>query len=147
MIPSRFVTMDAFPFTPNKKIDRKMLPAPDQSASASSTNHEPPATDLQERIAEIWQELLNVNNVGVKDNFFDLGGHSLLTVQVHRRLGELVDHQLSITDMFRYPTIQSLAEVLNRKAGEQHHRADQQTGIRRADKRRAARRRPPRQNG
>jgi len=112
MIPSAFVIMDALPLTPNLKVDRKALPAPDRLDAQSTKLYVPPENELQEKIAAIWQELLNVSRVGVNENFFDLGGHSLLSVQAHRRLGEVVEHRLSITDMFRYPTIQGLTEAI-----------------------------------
>lgn len=112
MVPAHFVPMESFPLTPNKKTDRKALPAPDEVMVASEVEYAPPEDDLQATIAEIWQQLLNMPRVGLNDNFFDLGGHSLLTVQAHRMLMEKVEAQLSITDMFRFPTIRSLSDYL-----------------------------------
>ncbi|VAW36165.1 Polyketide synthase modules and related proteins, partial [hydrothermal vent metagenome] len=113
MVPATYVPLSSFPLTPNKKTDRKALPAPDQVLVEAQTVYVPPTNDLEQKIAEIWQNLLNVPQVGLNDNFFDLGGHSLLTVQAHRQLKEVVDKPLSITDMFRFPTVRSLVDYLN----------------------------------
>lgn len=113
MVPATYVPLESFPLTPNKKTDRKALPAPDQALVETQTVYVPPSNELEEQIATIWQELLNVPQVGLNDNFFDLGGHSLLTVQAHRQLKEVVDKELSITDMFRFPTIRALVDYLN----------------------------------
>ncbi|WP_420630860.1 MupA/Atu3671 family FMN-dependent luciferase-like monooxygenase [Candidatus Leptofilum sp.] len=117
MVPATYVPMSSFPLTPNKKTDRKALPAPDQVLVEPQTAYVAPTNDLEQKIAEIWQQLLNVPQVGLNDNFFDLGGHSLLTVQAHRQLKEVVDKEISITDMFRFPTIRSLADYLNEDNG------------------------------
>ncbi|MBK7897607.1 MAG: LLM class flavin-dependent oxidoreductase [Anaerolineaceae bacterium] len=113
MVPATYVPMTSFPLTPNKKTDRQALPAPDQVLVESHTAYIAPTNDLEQKIAEIWQQLLNVPQVGLNDNFFDLGGHSLLTVQAHRQLKDVVDKEISITDMFRFPTIRALADYLN----------------------------------
>ncbi|MCG3209093.1 MAG: D-alanine--poly(phosphoribitol) ligase subunit 1 [Anaerolineae bacterium] len=118
MVPAHYVSLDAFPLTPNKKTDRKALPAPHHLAGGESqAAYAPPQNDVEQTIAAIWQELLNVPRVGVNDNFFDLGGHSLLTVQAHRRLRDALGCELAITDLFRFPTVRSLAEYLNRQNG------------------------------
>jgi len=117
MVPSHFVTLDAFPLTPNQKIDHKALPAPNKIQIESEMIYAPPKNELEQTIAKIWQELLNVPKVGINDNFFDLGGHSLLIVRAHRRLRELIDKELSITDMFRFPTIRTLTEYLSEDSG------------------------------
>ena len=116
MVPATFVPMSSFPLTPNKKTDRKALPAPDQVAVEAQTEYVAPTNDLEQEIAKIWQQLLNVSQVGLNDNFFDLGGHSLLTVQAHRQLKDVVEKEISITDMFRFPTIRTLADYLNEDA-------------------------------
>ncbi len=71
-----------------------------------------PQNALEGTIAEVWREVLKVENVGAEDNFFDLGGHSLLVVQVHRKLRDQISQPLSLTDLYRFPTIRSLAEFL-----------------------------------
>jgi natural product biosynthesis luciferase-like monooxygenase protein/amino acid adenylation domain-containing protein len=111
MVPSHVMVLDAFPLTPNAKIDRKALPAPESGASVAAAQAFVAAdNDLERTIAGIWQEILNVPRVGVQDNFFDIGGHSLLTVRVHARLRTAVDRQVSLTDLFRFPTIRALAK-------------------------------------
>ncbi len=113
MLPSAFVMLDEFPHTPNGKIDRKALPAPDAiAATAAAAEYVAPTCDLESQIAEVWKDVLKLAQVGTRDNFFDLGGHSLLAVQAHRRLKEALQRDLSITDIFRFPTIQSLATYL-----------------------------------
>ncbi len=111
MVPAHFVFLDAFPLTPNRKIDLKSLPAPEAVGQAAA-NYTAPSNDLEQKIADVWQRVLNVPKVGRNDNFFDLGGHSLLTVQVHRELGKFVERELSLVDLFRLPTIRSLADHL-----------------------------------
>jgi natural product biosynthesis luciferase-like monooxygenase protein len=113
MLPSAFVMLDEFPQTPNGKIDRKALPAPDAVATAApAAEFVAPTNDLESQIADVWKDVLKLAQVGTCDNFFDLGGHSLLAVQAHRRLKEALQRDLSITDIFRFPTIQSLATYL-----------------------------------
>ncbi|WP_323767607.1 MupA/Atu3671 family FMN-dependent luciferase-like monooxygenase [Antarctobacter sp.] len=115
MVPGRFVHLDAFPLTPNKKVDRKALPAPQVvqvkpvtvpvGASAGTGD----AQQVEAAIAAIWQRTLGVSATG-RDNFFDLGGHSLLAVQAHRAIREeLGAAKLSITDIFRFPVLADLA--------------------------------------
>jgi natural product biosynthesis luciferase-like monooxygenase protein len=120
MVPSNFVVLDKFPLTPNAKVDRKALPAPDKVAARSTAEYVAPAGELEQSIAEVWAEVLNVSQVGMDDNFFDLGGHSLLTVQMHRRLKELVDRPLALTDLFRFPTIRTLVEFLQGDGGSEN---------------------------
>ncbi|HEY7407080.1 MAG TPA: amino acid adenylation domain-containing protein [Gemmatimonadaceae bacterium] len=111
MVPSHVMVLESFPLTPNAKIDRKALPASESGASVTAAQTFVAAdSDLERTIAAIWQEILNVPRVGVQDNFFDIGGHSLLTVRVHSRLRAAVDRPVSLTDLFRFPTIRSLAK-------------------------------------
>lgn len=111
MVPSHVVTLDRLPRTPNLKIDRKALPAPDHAAAPAAA-YVQPGSELEAQIAEIWQDVLRVPKVGVNDNFFDIGGHSLLVVKVHSRLRGTIERPVSITDLFRFPTIRALAEHL-----------------------------------
>ncbi len=118
MVPTAFVTLEVFPLTPNGKVDRKALPAPDGARPQISANYAAPQTDIERALAAIWQDVLKVERVGVHDNFFDLGGHSLLIVQVHTRLKSITPAAIAIADMFRYPTIATLANFLNRTPGQ-----------------------------
>ncbi|MCA9916752.1 MAG: hypothetical protein KC445_02320, partial [Anaerolineales bacterium] len=140
MVPATYVPMSSFPLTPNKKTDRQALPAPDQVLIEPATAYTAPSNDLEQKIAEIWQQLLNVPQVGRNDNFFDLGGHSLLTVQAHRQLKEVVDKPISITDMFRFPTIRTLAEYLAEDTGSNGSQNGLQTAVAQSADRAASRR-------
>ncbi len=111
MIPSAFVPLEAFPLTPNGKVDRSALPAP-AGDRQTDERYTPPRNDLENNIGEIWQELLQVNEVGIHDNFFDLGGHSLLLAQVQSRLRGITRKHLPIVELFRFPTVAALAEFL-----------------------------------
>jgi acyl carrier protein len=130
MIPSGFLFLDAFPITASGKVDRQALPAPEGVRADLTTLYAAPQTELERIIAEIWQEALQVDKVGRNDNFFDLGGHSLLVAHVHRTLRQRLDADLSLIEMFRYPTVGSLAHQLTRGPNEQsgitksHERAE-----------------------
>ncbi|MFN8840864.1 MAG: MupA/Atu3671 family FMN-dependent luciferase-like monooxygenase [Burkholderiales bacterium] len=113
MLPSAYVFLDAFPLTPNRKVDRNALPAPDAIAAGPATPRVAPAGGLESRIAAIWAEALNRPEVGVLDNFFDLGGHSLLAVRLLGRLRALTERELRVTDVFRYPTVRAYAAFLS----------------------------------
>jgi natural product biosynthesis luciferase-like monooxygenase protein len=112
MLPSAFVFLDALPLTPNRKVDRNALPAPDAIAARPATSLVAPVGGLESRIAAIWAEVLNRPEVGVLDNFFDLGGHSLLAVRLLGRLRALTERELRVTDVFRHPTVRAYAAFL-----------------------------------
>ena len=118
MIPDHFITLTEFPLTRNQKIDRKSLPAPDKSERTFKTSVVPPSNKSQIMIADAWKEILNINSVGIDDNFFEIGGHSLLLVRVFYKLQERISGELTIMDMFRYPTIRTLSEYLNGFSGD-----------------------------
>ena len=112
MIPAHFVRLEVFPLTPNRKVDRKALPAPSQAVPAPQTMVSSAASGstLERDIAAIWSRILGVAQIGSQDSFFDLGGHSLLAVQAHREIRqELAAGALSITDIFRFPKLAALA--------------------------------------
>jgi acyl carrier protein len=117
MVPAHFVTIDEFPLTPNRKVDHKALPAPSASLQRASTEvYEAPENEIEQKIAAIWIKVLGVPRVGSKDSFFALGGHSLLAVQAHREIRQaLGTTRLSITDIFRFPTLEALAAHLDDK--------------------------------
>lgn len=112
MVPAAFVVMPALPRTLNGKLDRKNLPAPDRVRSGTDREFVAPRTKLERRIAALWQEVLGAKEVGVNDNFFDLGGHSLLMIRLHARLREELSISHSVTDLFRYPTVSALAKSI-----------------------------------
>ena len=109
MVPSRVVTLASYPLTPNGKVDRKRLPAPEVETAAQGVAAVP-ENDLERTVAKIWEDVLQVPQVGIDQNFFDLGGHSLLTIRVLGRLREATGRTLPITDMFRFPTVRALAQ-------------------------------------
>jgi len=112
MVPSHFVSMGALPLTPNGKIDRGALPAPESSRDKAGEPFAPAATDLERTIVAVWQEILNVERIGVHDNFFDLGANSLLMMRANSRLQAVLGRSLSLVDMFQNPTIAALAAHL-----------------------------------
>jgi amino acid adenylation domain-containing protein len=113
MMPSAFVWLDALPLTHNGKVNRSVLPAPEGLRPDLATVYTPPQTELEQTIAQIWQTVLCLDKVGVEDPFFDLGGHSLLLVQVHHHLQRILSRPIALIDLFQYPTIRSLARHLS----------------------------------
>jgi thioesterase domain-containing protein/acyl carrier protein len=110
MIPSHFVTLDSFPLTPNGKIDRRALPAPDEQLK--STTIILPRNEAEQKLAEIWQSVLNLEKVSIDDNFFELGGHSLLAVQLFDKIAQVFGRKLPLATLFQAPTIEKLGEIL-----------------------------------
>lgn len=108
MLPSAIVFLDALPMTPNGKIDRRALPEPPTVGEVV----EAPATASERRIAEIWANVLGLESVGVTERFFDLGGHSLLMVDVHGQLEDWLGTDIALVDLFRFPTVRALASHL-----------------------------------
>lgn len=113
MVPAHFVPLEELPQTPNGKVDRKALPDPEQViAAARSEDAVPPQGDLQNRIAGCWRRVLGREQIGARDNFFDVGGHSLLVLRLQLLLKEALGRQISLTDLYRFPTVQGLAAFL-----------------------------------
>jgi hypothetical protein len=113
MVPSTFVLLSALPLTPNGKINRKALPAPERTRGGSAAAYTTPQNEVERVIASIWGELLNLDQVGTHDNFFDLGGNSLLMVQANGKLRRALETTVSLVDMFRFPTVSLLARHLS----------------------------------
>lgn len=109
MVPGSFVALAALPRTPNQKIDRRALPAP---AAVGSRPTAPPQDATEDAILAIWRRALGTEAVGVEDNFFDSGGHSLLAVRVHREIQHALAVELAVTDLFRFTTVRALARHL-----------------------------------
>jgi amino acid adenylation domain-containing protein len=118
MVPSAFVFLDELPMTPNGKVDRRALPAPDGTRPELEATFVMPQTETERALATIWQKVLEVDKVGIHDNFFDLGGHSLLIIKVHSKLQKVFERDLSIVEMFKYPTISALTEYLTQEPGD-----------------------------
>ncbi|MEM7582517.1 MAG: amino acid adenylation domain-containing protein [Acidobacteriota bacterium] len=108
MVPSRFVTLDALPLNTSGKVDRQALPDPAQ-VSASEATYVAPRAGLEQEIARVWSDILAVPQVGLDDNFFDLGGHSLLLPQVREKLRPTLQRELNLVDLFSHPTVRLLA--------------------------------------
>ncbi|HKV08916.1 MAG TPA: amino acid adenylation domain-containing protein, partial [Thermoanaerobaculia bacterium] len=113
MVPSAFVLLEQLPLTPNRKVDRRALPAPE--APGAGEGFVEPGSELERTIAEVWREVLGLERVGVRSNFFDLGGHSLLLVRLHARLQEALGRDLALVDLFNYTNVRALAEHLSRQ--------------------------------
>ncbi|WP_254900134.1 phosphopantetheine-binding protein, partial [Lonsdalea populi] len=110
MVPGAFVTLDALPLTPNGKLDRRALPAPDQTAVVSR-GYEAPQGELEVALADIWQELLGLTRVGRHDHFFELGGHSLMAVGLIERLRNR-GWTLDVRSIFTTPVLHEMAEAM-----------------------------------
>ncbi|HEY9900383.1 MAG TPA: alpha/beta fold hydrolase, partial [Pantanalinema sp.] len=113
MVPSFFVLLDKLPLSPNGKVDRCALPAPGVIEGARSANYVAPRNLVEEVLAGIWGEILDIDHVGIDDHFFDLGGHSLLLVGILARLRETLGVELSIRQILENPTIALLASVVD----------------------------------
>jgi amino acid adenylation domain-containing protein len=113
MVPSAIVVIEALPLTPSGKVDRLSLPAPESAGEPTDSSYVAPRSRLEQTLSQIWQEVLNAGRVGIHDNFFDLGGHSLLIVQVQARLSATLGREVAAVDLFRYPNISSLAKFLS----------------------------------
>ncbi|KPW18176.1 Syringopeptin synthetase C, partial [Pseudomonas syringae pv. aceris] len=116
MLPSAFVLLDALPLTPNRKLDRKALPAPADDAFASREHVAPQGTS-EKALAQIWQNLLNLEAVGRHDHFFELGGHSLLAMRLISQVRQRMGVELSLADIFAQPELAALAQVVAHAAG------------------------------
>jgi len=109
MVPSSFVFLERLPLTSNGKIDRAALPSTSSQRFEMEQPFQAPQTEIETRIAAIYQDVLKIDKVGIDDNFFDLGGNSLSLVEVHSCLQELVDRPLSVAELFAYTTVRKLA--------------------------------------
>jgi len=145
MVPTALIPLDEFPLTTNGKIDRKALPDPEQGQTGQTFVK--PGSDLERKLASIWQEVLQVDQIGVNDSFFDLGGHSLGIVQVQGKIKEVFERDLNVVDMFKYPTIASLAKFLSDKGSSKETiRKSQDRASRQREATRTQQRRQPRRN-
>ena len=109
MMPSAFVLLDELPYTRHGKVDRLRLPAPEEAGAGSRPGYVAPRTATERVIAEAWRRALRVERVGVADNLFDLGGHSITLVQIHGLLREALGRDIPLVEMFRHPTVGALA--------------------------------------
>ncbi|MDM9583647.1 amino acid adenylation domain-containing protein [Nostoc sp. GT001] len=114
MVPSAIVILKELPRSPNGKVDRKALPAPEQVRSDLIGEFVPPRTPVEETLAQIWSEVLKVEKIGIYDNFFELGGHSLLTTQLLAKVKETFNLDISLRSLLEKPTVEGLAENIDR---------------------------------
>ncbi len=114
MVPSAIIALPALPRTANGKLDRQALPAPKRAAEKSKTDFVPPNTPFEKKIAAIWQQLLGLERVSLTDNFFDLGGHSLLGLRLVNQLREMLGVNVAFTIIFEAPTLAEMANVLEK---------------------------------
>jgi len=116
MVPAGLVFLDAFPLTPNGKIDRKALPAP---AGATVDDYTPPSDELERRLCAVWEDVLGVRPIGVHHNFFDLGGHSLLSLRLMDRVHKAVGVALPIAALFQSGNVHAMAAMIREKLAAQ----------------------------
>ena len=112
MVPSAFVFLEVIPLTPNRKVNRRALPAPD-AENLSASSFIPPRNRVELQLSQIWSDVLNVSSIGVTSNFFDLGGHSLLAVRLMARIESKLGIHLPLTTLFTEPTIEEQANLLS----------------------------------
>ncbi len=112
MVPSTFVILDTLPLTPNRKVDRKALPAPNQTRSILEEEFVVPQNSIEEQLTQMWAEILGLEQVGVLDNFFELGGHSLLAAQLLSKVRETFQVELPLLSLFEAPKVVDLAKVI-----------------------------------
>lgn len=115
-VPAVFVSLENLPLTPNGKVDRKALPSPDLRLSMQA-NYVPPRDKIELQLTQIWEEVLEVSPIGVRDNFFDFGGHSLSAITLMTRIEQQFDKNVSLAALFQHPTIDQLATLLRSSVG------------------------------
>ncbi|MCX8130380.1 MAG: amino acid adenylation domain-containing protein [Clostridia bacterium] len=113
MIPAHFVLLDKLPLTPSGKINRNGLPAPD-AAISSGIDFKAPTNEAEMKLVELWQKVLGIERAGINDNFFDIGGNSILLVQLHAQIEKVYPGKVAITDLFSNPTIAKQAAFINK---------------------------------
>ena len=118
MVPSVFSTLERLPLTPSGKVDRRALPAPDPSGFRAENSYAEPRTPVEERLVEIWEEVLGLGRVGINDDFFELGGHSLLATRVISRVRKAFQVELPLISLFEEPTIAGLALAVTQMQAE-----------------------------
>jgi len=113
MLPTAFVFLEQLPLTPNGKVDRRALPPPDSLPARAALVQADPENEMERTIAAVFQDVLGLHRVKVHQNFFDLGGNSIQVVQVHRQLCQVLSREISIVEIFTYPSVRLLAQRLS----------------------------------
>lgn len=127
MIPTYFISIDKLPLTANGKIDTKALPQPDGNIN-TGVEYSAPDSATEEKLVEIWQEILDINKIGTNDNFFDIGGNSLLIMKVISKIYSvfnMTEDEISVMTMFKHPTIALMAKYIDGKAGSESSSFDE----------------------
>ncbi|AVH67903.1 amino acid adenylation domain-containing protein [Nostoc sp. 'Peltigera membranacea cyanobiont' N6] len=117
MVPSAFVLLDTLPLTPNGKIDRRALPAPDSTRLDLEKTYLAPRDPLELQLTKIWEQILDVQPIGVRDNFFELGGHSILAVKLFWQIEKTFNKNLPLAILFQSGTIEALAKIISQEEG------------------------------
>lgn len=139
MVPNEFVDIDEMPRTPNGKLDRKFLQTMKAKAPLRASVESAPKSETEKLVSDAWRHVLKLNQVGVNENFFDIGGHSLLVVQLHAELKQRSATPISLTDLYQYPTIKSLSDyIASGSGGEAIQKSASRGARRRALRRRSA---------
>lgn len=147
MVPGIWIVLDSFPLTSRGKVDRKALQDMARpAANAATLTQTAPRNDCERAIAGIWKDALGLHVVGLQDNFFDLGGHSLLLPKVLTQVRALTQREVAMVDLFRYPTVQALAAFVSadgapnvEEATTQHVKDKREAGVRRMKQQRRQR--------
>jgi amino acid adenylation domain-containing protein len=113
MIPAVFIHVDEIPLTKNGKVDKGRLPKPDASLQLATSEYVAPRNQTEEQLISLWNQILQVQKIGVKDNFFELGGHSIKATQLISRIRKEFDVSISFNDVFKTPTVEFLAELID----------------------------------
>lgn len=127
MIPTLYVRMDRLPLSPNGKIDRKALPKPEVHTPVSGGK---PINEIEESLVSIWRMLLSNDEIGTNDSFFDVGGNSLLLIQLHAKIHKIYPGMVEITDLFAYPNVSKLASYITNQMEKEHEEELQLLGVR-----------------
>ena len=117
MVPAAFVFVDRFPLTSNGKVDRRALPAPDGVSRNLEPDEPNPIGLLEKQLAQLWEEILGVQPLGVQDSFFDVGGTSMMTAQLFSELRKRFGKSLSFNALVQAPTLEKMAELLRNDGG------------------------------
>jgi amino acid adenylation domain-containing protein len=124
MVPAAFVRLDVMPMTPNGKVDRRSLPVPDDSRPELETPFMAPETPLEEQLTKIWAQVLGLSRIGIHDNFFDLGGHSLAATRVVSQVIKEVQLELTPQAVFQAPTVAEMATLITERQIKQQGEKD-----------------------
>ncbi len=115
MVPSVFVLLEALPLTPSGKVNRSVLPAPEQVLQEPEATFVAPRDDLEQKLSQIWEEVLGIQPIGIMDNFFDLGGHSLLAIRLFAQIENKFAKKLPLATLFQSNTVEAIAKILRQE--------------------------------